>query len=62
MRTKMYADSPKRRTTNENANFWTDILEVTKDTCIERQEEMHCGIGVHLAGKSDRLIMIWTKA
>ena len=42
---KTYAYSLKRRTTNENALVRTDTLQVTEDNCIERQEEMNCGIG-----------------
>src|ERR1700733_9549774 len=61
MRTRMYADTSKCRTTNENANIWADTLQVTKDTCVERQKEMHRGTRVHLAGKSDWPIMIWSK-
>jgi hypothetical protein len=39
---KAYAYPPKRRTTKENANVWTDTLQVTKYKCIERQEKMNC--------------------
>jgi hypothetical protein len=60
VRTKVYADLPKRRTTNDNANVRTDILQVTKDKCIERQEEMNCRIGLQMATKADRPIMIWS--
>jgi len=58
MRPKTYAYSLKRRTTNENAHVRTDTLQVTKDNCIERQEEMNCGGGLQMAAKADRLIMI----
>jgi hypothetical protein len=35
---------------------------VTEDKCIERQEEMNCGIRLQMSAKADRPIMIWTKA
>ena len=44
-------DGPHRRE--------TDILQMTKDKCIERQEKTNCGIGLRMATKADRSIMIW---
>jgi hypothetical protein len=61
MHTKVYADPLKCRTTKENANVWADILQVTKDKCIERQKETNCGIGLRMATKADRSIMIWAQ-
>jgi hypothetical protein len=58
---KAYAYPPKRRTTKENANVWTDTLQVTEYKCIERQEKMNCGTGLQMAAKPDRSIVIQTK-
>jgi len=57
---KAYADPPERRTTKENANVWTDTLQMTKDKCIERQEEMNRGTGLQITAKADWSIMIRT--
>jgi hypothetical protein len=62
MSPKADVDSPKRGTTNENAIVRTNTLQVAKDECIERQEEMNCGIGLQMATKADRSILIRTKA
>jgi hypothetical protein len=58
---KAYAYPPKRRTTKEDANVWTDTLQAIKYKCIERQEKMNCGTGSWMAAKPDRSIVIWTK-
>jgi len=50
---KEYADSPKRGSTKENADVWTDTLQVTKDKCVERQEKMNGGAGLQRATKAD---------
>jgi len=61
MSPKAYAYSLKRRSTKDDANIWRDTLQVTKDKCIECQEEMNRRIGLRMAAKADRLIMIWTQ-
>src|SRR6266853_2518933 len=62
MSPKAYSYSLKRGSTEEDANIWRDTLQITKDNCIECQEEMKRGIGLRMAAKADRLIMMRTEA
>jgi hypothetical protein len=59
---KPYADSLERGTTNENAIVWACTLQVTKDKCIERQEQMDGGTGLHIPAKPNRPVAIWTQS